>query len=104
MEKPREWPQKAQTQASGPLPSHYPLHWRGRLAGDPPPALLLWPRLLCSLASPSLMASLLSLMAPVLASSRRPDPSAMEVEHKKLKGKRDLIMPKSFQQVDFWCK
>ncbi|XP_037694619.1 PR domain-containing protein 11 isoform X4 [Choloepus didactylus] len=34
--------------------------------------------------------------------SRRPDPSAMEVEHKKLKGKRDLIMPKSFQQVDFW--
>lgn len=41
---------------------------------------------------------------PVLASSRRPDPSAMEVEPKKLKGKRDLIMPKSFQQVDFWCK
>lgn len=34
--------------------------------------------------------------------SRRPDPSAMEVEHKKLKGKRDLLMPKSFQQVDFW--
>ncbi|XP_058383073.1 PR domain-containing protein 11 isoform X2 [Diceros bicornis minor] len=34
--------------------------------------------------------------------SRRPDPSAMEVEPKKLKGKRDLIMPKSFQQVDFW--
>lgn len=28
----------------------------------------------------------------------------MEVEPKKLKGKRDLIMPKSFQQVDFWCK
>lgn len=50
------------------------------------------------------MASLLSLMAPVLASSRRPDPLAMEVEHKKLKGKRDLMMPKSFQQVDFWCK
>ncbi|XP_045146904.1 PR domain-containing protein 11 isoform X3 [Echinops telfairi] len=34
--------------------------------------------------------------------SRRPDPSAMDVEPKKLKGKRDLIMPKSFQQVDFW--
>uniref|UniRef100_A0A5F9DRQ8 PR domain-containing protein 11 n=1 Tax=Oryctolagus cuniculus TaxID=9986 RepID=A0A5F9DRQ8_RABIT len=34
--------------------------------------------------------------------SRRPDPSSMEVEHKKLKGKRDLMMPKSFQQVDFW--
>nr|XP_019601992.1 PREDICTED: PR domain-containing protein 11 isoform X3 [Rhinolophus sinicus] len=34
--------------------------------------------------------------------SRRPDPSAMEVEPKKLKGKRELIMPKSFQQVDFW--
>lgn len=50
------------------------------------------------------MTSLLSLMASVLDSSRRPDPSAMEVEPKKLKGKRDLIMPKSFQQVDFWCK
>ncbi|XP_009458564.3 PR domain-containing protein 11 isoform X3 [Pan troglodytes] len=34
--------------------------------------------------------------------SRRPDSSAMEVEPKKLKGKRDLIVPKSFQQVDFW--
>ncbi|XP_036747547.2 PR domain-containing protein 11 isoform X1 [Manis pentadactyla] len=34
--------------------------------------------------------------------SRRADPSAMEVEPKKLKGKRDLVMPKSFQQVDFW--
>ncbi|XP_035118329.2 PR domain-containing protein 11 isoform X6 [Callithrix jacchus] len=34
--------------------------------------------------------------------SRRPDSSAMEVEPKKLKGRRDLIMPKSFQQVDFW--
>lgn len=34
--------------------------------------------------------------------SRRPEPSAMEVEPKKLKGKRDLIVPKSFQQVDFW--
>ncbi|XP_075401956.1 PR domain-containing protein 11 isoform X2 [Tenrec ecaudatus] len=34
--------------------------------------------------------------------SRRPDPSSMDVEPKKLKGKRDLIMPKSFQQVDFW--
>jgi hypothetical protein len=28
----------------------------------------------------------------------------MEVGLKKLKGKCDLIMPKSFQQVDFWCK
>ncbi|XP_032976005.1 PR domain-containing protein 11 isoform X3 [Rhinolophus ferrumequinum] len=34
--------------------------------------------------------------------SRRPDSSAMDVEPKKLKGKRELIMPKSFQQVDFW--
>nr|XP_045011342.1 PR domain-containing protein 11 isoform X3 [Jaculus jaculus] len=34
--------------------------------------------------------------------SRRPEPSSMEVEPKKLKGKRDLIMTKSFQQVDFW--
>ncbi|XP_039767355.1 PR domain-containing protein 11 isoform X3 [Ornithorhynchus anatinus] len=34
--------------------------------------------------------------------SGRPDPSSMEVEPKKLKGKRDLIMSKSFQQVDFW--
>ncbi|XP_023566287.1 PR domain-containing protein 11 isoform X2 [Octodon degus] len=34
--------------------------------------------------------------------SRRPEPLAVEVEPKKLKGKRDLIMPKSFQQVDFW--
>uniref|UniRef100_I3MV25 PR domain-containing protein 11 n=1 Tax=Ictidomys tridecemlineatus TaxID=43179 RepID=I3MV25_ICTTR len=34
--------------------------------------------------------------------SRRPEPSAMEVEPKKLKGKRDLMVPKSFQQVDFW--
>ncbi|XP_070660207.1 PR domain-containing protein 11 isoform X1 [Bos indicus] len=34
--------------------------------------------------------------------SRRSDPSVMEVEPRKLKGKRDLIMPKSFQQVDFW--
>uniref|UniRef100_A0A8C2VY63 PR domain-containing protein 11 n=2 Tax=Chinchilla lanigera TaxID=34839 RepID=A0A8C2VY63_CHILA len=34
--------------------------------------------------------------------SRRPEPLAMEVEPKKLKGKRDLIVPKSFQQVDFW--
>ncbi|KAM9220177.1 PR domain-containing protein 11 isoform 1-T1 [Dugong dugon] len=34
--------------------------------------------------------------------SRRPDPSAVDVEPKKLKGKHDLIMPKSFQQVDFW--
>lgn len=28
----------------------------------------------------------------------------MEMEPKKLKGKRDVIMTKSFQQVDFWCK
>nr|XP_013002886.1 PR domain-containing protein 11 isoform X4 [Cavia porcellus] len=34
--------------------------------------------------------------------SRRPEPLAMEVEPKKLKGKRDLMVPKSFQQVDFW--
>ncbi|XP_040836086.1 PR domain-containing protein 11 isoform X2 [Ochotona curzoniae] len=34
--------------------------------------------------------------------SRRPDASVMEVEPKKLKGKRDLIVPKSYQQVDFW--
>ncbi|XP_042527047.1 PR domain-containing protein 11 isoform X2 [Dipodomys spectabilis] len=34
--------------------------------------------------------------------SRRPEPSTMEIEPKKLKGKRDLIMTKSFQQVDFW--
>ncbi|NP_001355778.1 PR domain-containing protein 11 isoform 2 [Mus musculus] len=34
--------------------------------------------------------------------SRRLEPSSMEVEPKKLKGKRDLIVTKSFQQVDFW--
>ncbi|KYO21799.1 PR domain-containing protein 11 isoform C [Alligator mississippiensis] len=34
--------------------------------------------------------------------SGRPDPQSMEIEPKKLKGKRDLIMTKSFQQVDFW--
>ncbi|XP_036040587.1 PR domain-containing protein 11 isoform X3 [Onychomys torridus] len=34
--------------------------------------------------------------------SRRPEPSSMEVEPKKLKGKRDLLVTKSFQQVDFW--
>ncbi|XP_064000430.1 PR domain-containing protein 11 isoform X4 [Pogoniulus pusillus] len=34
--------------------------------------------------------------------SGRPDTQSMEVESKKLKGKRDLIMTKSFQQVDFW--
>ncbi|XP_027748108.1 PR domain-containing protein 11 isoform X3 [Empidonax traillii] len=34
--------------------------------------------------------------------SGRPDPQSMEMEPKKLKGKRDLIMTKSFQQVDFW--
>lgn len=62
------------------------------------------PQLLCPPASHSLMASLLPFLAPGLASSRRPDPSTMEMEPKKLKGKRELIMPKSFQQVDFWCK
>lgn len=44
------------------------------------------------------------LWALALASSRRPEPASMEVEPKKLKGKRDLIVTKSFQQVDFWCK
>ncbi|XP_030804616.1 PR domain-containing protein 11 isoform X3 [Camarhynchus parvulus] len=34
--------------------------------------------------------------------SGRPDPQSMEMEPKKLKGKRDVIMTKSFQQVDFW--
>ncbi|XP_030911555.1 PR domain-containing protein 11 isoform X2 [Geospiza fortis] len=34
--------------------------------------------------------------------SGRPDPQSMEMERKKLKGKRDVIMTKSFQQVDFW--
>ncbi|XP_010216579.1 PREDICTED: PR domain-containing protein 11 isoform X3 [Tinamus guttatus] len=34
--------------------------------------------------------------------SGRPDPQSMDVEPKKMKGKRDLIMTKSFQQVDFW--
>ncbi|XP_029412999.1 PR domain-containing protein 11 isoform X2 [Nannospalax galili] len=34
--------------------------------------------------------------------SRRPEPSSMEVEPKKLKGKRDFIVTKNFQQVDFW--
>ncbi|XP_053922880.1 PR domain-containing protein 11 isoform X4 [Cuculus canorus] len=34
--------------------------------------------------------------------SGRPDPQSIEGEPKKLKGKRDLIMTKSFQQVDFW--
>ncbi|XP_030415839.1 PR domain-containing protein 11 isoform X2 [Gopherus evgoodei] len=34
--------------------------------------------------------------------SGRADSQSMEVESKKLKGKRDLIMTKSFQQVDFW--
>ncbi|XP_031226955.1 PR domain-containing protein 11 isoform X3 [Mastomys coucha] len=34
--------------------------------------------------------------------SRRLEPSSMEVEPKKLKGKRDLIVAKNFQQVDFW--
>ncbi|KAF2977246.1 hypothetical protein EK904_008032 [Melospiza melodia maxima] len=36
--------------------------------------------------------------------SGRPDPQSMEMEPKKLKGKRDVIMTKSFQQVDFWWK
>nr|XP_033784126.1 PR domain-containing protein 11 isoform X3 [Geotrypetes seraphini] len=34
--------------------------------------------------------------------SRMVDHQFMEMEPKKLKGKRDLIMSKSFQQVDFW--
>ncbi|XP_074853644.1 PR domain-containing protein 11 isoform X2 [Carettochelys insculpta] len=34
--------------------------------------------------------------------SGRGDSQSMEVEPKKLKGKRDLIVTKSFQQVDFW--
>ncbi|XP_031969017.1 PR domain-containing protein 11 isoform X3 [Corvus moneduloides] len=34
--------------------------------------------------------------------SGRPDPQSMEMEPKKLKGKRDVIVTKSFQQVDFW--
>ncbi|XP_051647677.1 PR domain-containing protein 11 isoform X3 [Manacus candei] len=34
--------------------------------------------------------------------SGRPDPQSIEMEPKKLKGKRDLVMTKSFQQVDFW--
>ncbi|XP_064280982.1 PR domain-containing protein 11 isoform X3 [Passer domesticus] len=34
--------------------------------------------------------------------SGRPDPQSTEMEPKKLKGKRDVIMTKSFQQVDFW--
>ncbi|XP_072474073.1 PR domain-containing protein 11 isoform X3 [Notamacropus eugenii] len=34
--------------------------------------------------------------------SGRPDPPSMEVEPKKPKGKRELIVTKSFQQVDFW--
>ncbi|XP_038188091.1 PR domain-containing protein 11 isoform X1 [Arvicola amphibius] len=34
--------------------------------------------------------------------SRRPEASSMEVEPKKLKGKRELFVTKSFQQVDFW--
>lgn len=84
----------------------------GSLAGTPPPAphpcvpVASWPcpRPFCPPVSHSLIASLLPLLAPGLASSRRPDPSTMEVEPKKLKGKRELIMPKSFQQVDFWCK
>lgn len=81
--------------------------WAGQLELLCPPTshgFLARASVLCLPASHSLMASLLSLLAPVLASSRRADPSAMEVEPKKLKGKRDLVMPKSFQQVDFWCK
>ncbi|XP_075783660.1 PR domain-containing protein 11 isoform X3 [Pelodiscus sinensis] len=34
--------------------------------------------------------------------SGRAESQSMEVEPKKLKGKRDLIVTKSFQQVDFW--
>lgn len=51
------------------------------------------------IASPPLF-----LWALARSSSRRLEPSSMEVEPKKLKGKRDLIVTKSFQQVDFWCK
>lgn len=28
----------------------------------------------------------------------------MDAEPKKLRGKRELFVTKSFQQVDFWCK
>ncbi|XP_050002957.1 PR domain-containing protein 11 isoform X2 [Alexandromys fortis] len=34
--------------------------------------------------------------------SRRPEPSSVDAEPKKLKGKRELFVTKSFQQVDFW--
>ncbi|XP_057636190.1 PR domain-containing protein 11 isoform X3 [Chionomys nivalis] len=34
--------------------------------------------------------------------SRRPEPSSVEAEPRKLKGKRELFVTKSFQQVDFW--
>nr|XP_008103740.1 PREDICTED: PR domain-containing protein 11 isoform X2 [Anolis carolinensis] len=34
--------------------------------------------------------------------SRKVDSQSVDVEPKKLKGKQDLIMSKSFQQVDFW--
>ncbi|XP_034971715.2 zinc finger protein 862 isoform X2 [Zootoca vivipara] len=34
--------------------------------------------------------------------SGKVDSQSVNVEHKKLKGKQDLIMSKSFQQVDFW--
>ncbi|XP_061466829.1 zinc finger protein 862-like isoform X3 [Rhineura floridana] len=34
--------------------------------------------------------------------SGKADSQSVNVEHKKLKGKQDLIMSKSFQQVDFW--
>ncbi|XP_041497203.1 PR domain-containing protein 11 isoform X3 [Microtus oregoni] len=34
--------------------------------------------------------------------SRRPEPSSVDAEPKKLKGKREFFVTKSFQQVDFW--
>ncbi|XP_026643454.1 PR domain-containing protein 11 isoform X2 [Microtus ochrogaster] len=34
--------------------------------------------------------------------SRRPESSSVDAEPKKLKGKRELFVTKSFQQVDFW--
>lgn len=37
-------------------------------------------------------------------SSQKLDSHSVDVEPKKLKGKQELVMSKSFQQVDFWCK
>lgn len=72
-----------------------------------PSATPLPPRQVSSLSSPwavsdGFFAFLLWTLA--LASSRRPEPSSVEVEPKKLKGKRELFVTKGFQQVDFWCK